>query len=59
MILKKTTKKNIYFDDINFCPYHPKAKIKKYRKITELRKPGNLMIRQINKKWHIKQKKVL
>ena len=46
-------KKNIFFDDINFCPFHPAAKIKKYRKKTELRKPGNLMIKQIQNKWHI------
>ena len=50
-------KKDIFFDDINFCPYHPDAKIKKYRKITDLRKPGNLMIKQIENKWHIKRKK--
>ena len=53
----KLQKKDIFFDDINFCPYHPDAKIKKYRKITNLRKPGNLMIKQIENKWHIKRKK--
>ena len=52
-IKKKLQKINIYFDDINFCPYHPNAIIKKYRKNTELRKPGNLMIKQILKKWHV------
>ena len=50
-------KKNIYFDDVNFCPYHPKAKIKKYKKKTELRKPGNLMIKQIYRNWHVNMKK--
>jgi len=54
---EKLQKKDIFFDDINFSPYHPEAKIKKYRKITDLRKPGNLMVKQINNKWHIKQKK--
>ena len=54
---EKLQKKDIFFDDINFCPYHPDAKIKKYRKITNLRKPGNLMIKQIENKWHIKRKK--
>ena len=54
---EKLQKKDIFFDDINFCPYHPDAKIKKYRKITGLRKPGNLMIKQIENKWHIKRKK--
>ncbi len=50
-------KKNIYIDDVNFCPYHPNAKIKKYRKKTKLRKPGNLMIEQIMNKWHVDMKK--
>ena len=50
-------KKNIYFDDVNFCPYHPEAKIKKFRKKSDLRKPGNLMIKQIMGKWHINQNK--
>ncbi len=54
---EKLQKKDVFFDDINFCPYHPDAKIKKYRKITDLRKPGNLMIKQIENKWHIKRKK--
>ena len=53
----KLQKKNIYFDDINFCPYHPNAKIKRYRKVTDLRKPGNLMVKQILNKWHVKPKK--
>ena len=54
---EKLQKKDIFFDDINFFPYHHDAKIKKYRKITDLRKPGNLMIKQIENKWHIKRKK--
>ena len=52
---EKLQKKNIYFDDIKFSPYHPRAKIKKYRKVSGLRKPGNLMVKQVLKKWHIKQ----
>ena len=56
-IKEKLQNKNIFFDDVNYCPYHPKAKLKKYRKKTELRKPGNLMIRQIKKKWHVKDRK--
>lgn len=53
-IKQKLQKKDIFFDDINFCPYHPEAKIKKYRKISQLRKPGNLMIKQIRNKWSVK-----
>ena len=55
-IKQKLQKKDIFFDDINFCPYHPEAKIKKYRKKSQLRKPGNLMIKQIRNKWSVKLK---
>ena len=54
---EKLQKNDVFFDDINFCPYHPDAKIKKYRKVTNLRKPGNLMIKKIQLKWHTKTKK--
>ena len=47
---------NIVINDIKYCPYHPKAKIKKYEKKTNLRKPGNLMIKKILKKWRINPK---
>tara|TARA_B100000963_G_C22626601_1_gene672698 strand:+ start:1753 stop:2940 length:1188 start_codon:yes stop_codon:yes gene_type:complete len=46
-------KKNIFVNDIEFCPYHPDATIKKYKKQTNLRKPGNLMIKNILNKWPI------
>ena len=50
-------KKGAYFHDIQFCPYHPKALVKKYKKKTGLRKPGNLMIKNIEKKWLINKSK--
>ena len=28
----KLQKKNIFFDEVKFCPYHPDGKIKKYKK---------------------------
>ena len=56
-IKKILQNKNIYFDDVNFCPYHPEAKIKKFRKKSNLRKPGNLMIKQIKNKWHVNHNK--
>ena len=52
-IKKIFKKKGVFFKQIYYCPYHPKATIKKYRKITNLRKPGNLMIENIRKKWKI------
>ena len=30
-IKNKFSKLNIYFDDVKFSPFHPEAKIKKYR----------------------------
>ncbi len=42
-------KKNIFISEVKYCPYHPKAKIKKYKKKSNFRKPGNLMIKSILK----------
>ena len=56
--LKKYLKKrNITINDIKFCPYHPNAKIKIYKRKTGYRKPGNLMIKEILKKWNVDIKK--
>ena len=29
---QKMRERNIFFNDIEYCPYHPKAKLKKYKK---------------------------
>ena len=50
-------KKGVKFNKISHCPYHPKGKIKKYRKKTNLRKPGNKMIEDIKKRWKIDLKR--
>ena len=52
-------KKNIFIDDVKFCPFHPKAKIKKYRKNSKFRKPGNHMIIELLKEWKFNEKKSL
>ncbi len=54
---KKFIKKNIYINDIRFCPYHPNAKLLKYKRTTNYRKPGNLMLESIKKRWDIDIKK--
>ena len=54
---QKLSSKDIYFDEVQFCPYHPNAKIKKYKKISSLRKPGNKMIENITSKWLINKHK--
>ena len=52
--LKKFFVKNkIFFNDVQYCPHHPFAKIKKYRKKCLCRKPGNLMVRNILSSWNI------
>lgn len=51
------TRKNVYINEIKFCPFHPLAKIKKYKKNSLLRKPGNLMVEQLKKDWEIDFKK--
>ena len=51
------TKNNIIIKEIKYCPYHPQAIVKKYKKNTSYRKPGNFMIRDLIKKWNVDIKK--
>ena len=53
----KLSLKGIYFNDFEYCPYHPKGLLKKYKKRSDYRKPGNLMIKNLQKKWLINMKK--
>ena len=50
-------KKNIFFNDVLFCPHHPQGKIKQYKKKCPFRKPGNKMLRKILSSWNIDTKK--
>jgi len=50
-------KKDILINDIEYCPYHPSAIVKKYKKKSAYRKPGNMMIKKICKKWNINTRK--
>ena len=56
-VKKELSKKNIFIDEIQYCPFHPHGQIKKYKKKTNLRKPGNQMIKNIFKKYLIDKKK--
>ena len=50
--LKKDLLKNkIKLDEIRYSPYHPSGIIKKFTKRHKSRKPGNLMVKQILRKW--------
>jgi D,D-heptose 1,7-bisphosphate phosphatase len=47
----------IIIHDVEYCPFHKNAKNIKYKKNSLLRKPGNLMIENLKKKWDINLKK--
>ena len=47
--LKDLCKKNIYIDEVVFCPHHPTKGIGKYRKYCKCRKPNNLLVKNILK----------
>jgi D,D-heptose 1,7-bisphosphate phosphatase len=51
------SKKNIFFNDIKYSPFHHNSKIKKYKKKTIMRKPGNGMIKELYKSWNIRKNK--
>ena len=50
-------KKKIVINDIEYCPYHSDGIVKRYKKKSAYRKPGNKMIIKIHKKWNIDIKK--
>jgi len=52
-IKKLLLKKNCFINDLRYCPYHPEAKIIRYKKNSKFRKPGNLMIEDLKKNWDI------
>ena len=56
-MLKEFNKNGSFIDQVYYCPFHPKAKIKKFRKKTNLRKPGNGMILKALKEWNISKSK--
>jgi|TARA_B110000444_G_scaffold61449_1_gene57486 D-glycero-D-manno-heptose 1,7-bisphosphate phosphatase len=57
LIIKDFKKKKITINDIKYSPFHVKGVIKKYKKNSKTRKPGNLMIKQLLKKWNTDQEK--
>jgi D,D-heptose 1,7-bisphosphate phosphatase len=56
-IKAKLQKLNIFFNDVQYSPFHPEAKIKKYKKNSLMRKPGNKMIENIKVNWDLNFKK--
>ena len=56
-ISKKLLNYNIMINDVQYSPYHPKGSVLKFRKKSNLRKPGNQMIKNIFNKFMIDKKK--
>ena len=52
-IKEQLQNENIFIDNVSFSSFHPDAKIKRYKKNSFTRKPGNLMIERIKKQWHL------
>lgn len=47
------SKKNIFIDDVKFCPHHPEGINKNYKIKCKCRKPGNKMITDLIKEWDL------
>src|SRR3989344_3763440 len=54
VLCERLRKKGAHVDAVYYCPHHPDAPLKKYRKICTCRKPEAGMIREALKKYQIK-----
>ena len=52
-INEKFKKYNIFIDEVQYSPYHEKAKVIRFKKKSNMRKPGNKMIKNIKSKWDL------
>jgi len=48
---------NLMINEVQYSPFHPKGKVLKFKKKSNLRKPGNQMIKNILNKFIIDKKK--
>lgn len=46
-------KKNIYLNEVVYCPHHPQFGKGQYKKYCKCRKPGNKLIEDLKKSWDI------
>ena len=51
------SEQNFSFDDVIYCPYHIKAKLKKIKKNSSLRKPNDGMIKILIKRYNVNMDK--
>ena len=50
------SQKNIFIDDVKYCPHHPEFGVGKYKKKCMCRKPNNKMLKDLLQYWNIKIK---
>ena len=50
-------KNNIFINDVIYCPFHKESLIKKFKKNSNFRKPGNLMIEKLIRLWPVNRQK--
>lgn len=42
-----------HVDRFEYCPYHPEGAIERYRRVSEMRKPGPGMILKLRNEWNV------
>ena len=45
-----------HVDCFEYCPYHPEGTVMRYRRVSDMRKPGPGMILKLRKEWHVDMK---
>jgi D-glycero-D-manno-heptose 1,7-bisphosphate phosphatase len=48
--LRKT---GAHIDGVEFCPYHPDGVVERYRRVSDLRKPGPGMLKKLLAEWPV------
>lgn len=57
VLIKRLNKKGANIDAIYYCPHHPNANLKKYRRVCSCRKPAPGMLIKAMKEWKVGRKR--